>query len=396
VGTYNVFKSLSINNSNTEIYGAGIDKTIVSNLVTVPDNYFSYGSSACPSTISSINSSKITGIFIHDVTFNGNYYADNSYDGVDLSNVDDSSIYNVKTINSAGNCLLVTSMQISPAGKDWPHYDYAGLKSVENCIADNCSGEVFASFYDTNVLLTGNTANNLFLFNLDGKGAWLQTLDVEGDIDDTVSNNTIQGIPDSLTGFQNGGDLAVDAVFSINTNISNNTFIDQKSTYHISTISFDTGGEFEQYNTDVNLIVSGNHFINCGGITAYFDNWQEGAYPGADIASEWFGNIQFTDNVVENGSLGVQMDTATTVNQINISNNIINITSPDHSDGVIGIGNGGGNTAISDNVTICDNTINAQGITNCGSNTPIALDLNDLKDVTVTGNKISSSPLYGN
>jgi hypothetical protein len=393
-GTYNVFKSLVINNSNTEISGAGIDQTIVSNMITVPSNYYNYGYATAPYTIGTINTSEITGVIIHDLTFNGNYYADNSYDGVALSNVDNSSIYNVKSINTAGNCLLVTSMRFTSYGGDWPHYDYPGLKSIKNCIADNDSGEVFASFYDSNVLIMGNTASRLFLFNVGGgKGAWLQTLDVEGAMNDTVSNNAIRDIPDSPSGFQNGGDLAVDAVYSINTNISNNTFVEQNNTYHGSTISFDTGGIYEENSTDVNLVVSGNHFINTGGIIAHIDNGYASAN-GVPRHNGWASNIQVTDNIVENGSLIVYISNGATASHINISNNTIDITSPDNSGGAIAVDSYGGNTA-SDDVSILDNTINAKGFTNQGSNSPIALDLGNLKDVTVTGNKISSPNYIG-
>ena len=348
-GIYNISRSLVIPNSNTDIFGAAIDKTIVNNNITTPNNFFSYGTATNPWTITSTNSTKLSRVFLHDITFNGNYYPEKFSNGVSLSNVDDSLIYRCKTISSVGSDLSVTSMEISPDGGIIYNH-YLGLKGVVNSIADNDSGEIFSSSYSTNSILENNLSENQFLFTLGGRYAWTSALNGEGSTGITIANNDIQGVPTTLGQFSNSKVDAVDLVEAYNATVSNNILSYNslaKNLYCNTILFFTTDNPFVNsgnVNTNVNLVIKDNKFLNGGTVQFTINNG-------------WAGNIQFTGNQCQDTNFNIQSGGIDSyVQRVSVSSNQFTINNV-HK-GAISIGDVGGNISMSNLISITHNQIN--------------------------------------
>ena len=381
-GTYNIAKSLVIPNSNTDIFGAGIYKTIVSNNITRPNDFYSYGTSANPWTITSINSTKLTRVFIHDITFNGNYYPEKFSDGVSLSNVDSSLIYDSKTINSVGSDLSVTSMQFSTNGGIIYNH-YSGLKGVVDSLAYHDSGEIFSSSYSTNSILAGNSSNNQFLFTVGGRYAWTSALNGEGSTGITIVDNDIQGVPTGTGQFPNSKVDAADLVEAYDATVSNNTFSYSSlatSLYHSSILFFTSDNPFinsGNANANVNILIKDNKFTNGG--TAQFI-----------INNGWAGDIQVINNDFQETNLNIQSGgTDSYVRDVSIRHNHFTI---DHiHKGAISIGDVAGNSSKSNSITITDNQINDSS----GGWADSGISVQYASNTSITDNTIYSPGQFG-
>jgi hypothetical protein len=241
---------------------------------------------------------------------------------------------------------------------------------------------VFASFYDDNTVLTGNTGNNFFVFGYgDGGGAWLQILDNEGSQNCIVSNNFIQNMYCEPSDCSNGFEVAIDATWAINDNINGNTIINPATAINLvkcEAVKWNSGcPDYNDANIDVDLTIAGNQFTNCGQIMGYTDGG-------------WCGNLQITNNTVTNGGVNIEVTPSDGgfLRDVTINNNTFD--NPNLDAFMIEIGCSVLGDALGNNISVCDNTINAAGLTTAS----YTIYITDMTDVNIVGNQILNSPGY--
>lgn len=208
-GTYTISNMLLIKYSNTEVSGAGIDKTILFNNCV---NAQPLGSGIVHSNVHHVLHSrddiKLTGIVVRHMTIDGNTSQIPKDNGAMLSNVDDSGFEYIKVQNSIGG-LYVTSWEqgIGGVGKDeiGQHMEYSGLKFIRHCVADNCSAEGLVVCRSTNAELIDNVVTNPWLFD----NGWCHMVSGEDSDQVLIKNNKIYNMPNVAPGPH--GD-AIDAI----------------------------------------------------------------------------------------------------------------------------------------------------------------------------------------
>jgi polygalacturonase len=187
-GTYNISNMLLIRYSNIEVTGAGMDKTILFNKCKTAQPL---GGGVIRNEVHNVLHSrddlKLTGIVVRHLTIDGNQNEIPKSNGAELSNVDDSGFEYVKVKNSMGG-LYVTSWE---RGSRKGHNEYAGLKFIRNCVADNCTAEGFCVPRSVNVKITGNVATRPWLF----ANGWCHMINAEDSDHVRIENNKVFAMP---------------------------------------------------------------------------------------------------------------------------------------------------------------------------------------------------------